>query len=234
MPVTTKPPISTKPPIRIKPLMMTESAVMARLLIPHLVRAVSWWPLGAAIVLAMLAQASVLATEPLDWAVRSGLWLAAGVLGAGAGFALPDLMASTVITAVPRWVRQCLRAGLVLVPAGLVWALIYVGVREAVKPEITWPQGYVILQAAVCGLLPMAAAAVGARYRDTTTGAVLGPAAQGVLLVGSLFFTGRASPWSMPDTEGWATAQQVWPIALALVLITFLLANREATGPASA
>ncbi|MFC4066039.1 hypothetical protein ACFO0C_13960 [Actinoplanes subglobosus] len=214
--------------------MTGEPLAMVLLLVPRLARAVSWWPLGAAIALAVLAQVSVLAAEPLDWAVLSGLWLAAGVLGAGAGFALPDPMASTVITPVSRWVRQWLRAGLALVPAVLVWALIYVGVREAVRPEIVWPEGFVILQAAVCGLLPMAGAAVGARYRDTTTGAVVGPAVQGMLLVGSLFFSERASPWVMPGPEGWAVAQQVWPIALVLVLITFLLASRETKSPAGA
>jgi uncharacterized integral membrane protein len=203
-----------------------------RLLIPHLVRAVPWWPFGAAVLLAVLAQMSVLAENPLDWAVLSGLWLAAGALGAGAGFALPDAMGSTAITPVSRWVRQWLRAALVLLPAVAVWALLYIGVRQAVASHITWPAGLVILQAAVCGLLPVAAAAVGARYRETTTGALVGPAAQGVLLVGSLFFTQQASPWLMPGPTGWTAAQQVWPIALALLLITLLLANRESTGPA--
>ncbi|MEU8655968.1 hypothetical protein [Actinoplanes philippinensis] len=205
-----------------------------RLLIPHLARAVSWWPFGAAVALAVLAQVSVLADEPLDWAVLSGLWLAAGALGAGAGFALPDLMGSTVITPVPRWMRQWLRTGLVLLPAVLVWALIYVGVRETVKPELTWPAGFVILQAAVCGLLPIAAAAVGARHRNTAAGALAGPAVQGVLLVGSLFFTEQESPWAMPGPAGWTAAQHGWPVALVLALVILLLANRESTSPASA
>ncbi|WP_433792834.1 hypothetical protein [Actinoplanes sp. CA-252034] len=206
----------------------------ARLLIPHLARAVSWGPLGAAMLLAVAAQVSVLADEPLEWAVLSGLWLAAGVLGAGSGFALPDLMGSTVITPVPRWVRQWLRTGLVLLPAVLVWVSIYVGVRRVVGPALTWPTGYVILQAAVCGLLPIAAAAVGARYRDTTIAALAGPAVQGVLLVVTLFFTQQASPWSMPEPGGWTVAQQGWPVALALALVTLVLANRESTSPAGA
>ncbi|MEU4156217.1 hypothetical protein [Actinoplanes sp. NPDC026670] len=204
-----------------------------RLLIPHLLRAVPWWPLGAAALLAVLVQVSALAEKPLGWAVLAGLWVAAGALGAGAGFALPDPMGSTVITPVPRWVRQWLRAGLVLLPAVLVWVLIYVGVQAAVAPEITWPAGFVILQAAVCGLVPVAGAAVGARCRDTTTGALAGPGVQGVLLVGSLFFTEKASPWSMPGPDGWTVAQQAWPVGLALVSVTLVLANRESTSPAT-
>ncbi|MDI6099053.1 hypothetical protein QLQ12_30460 [Actinoplanes sp. NEAU-A12] len=207
---------------------------MTRLLIPltgHLARAVSWWPLGVAIPLAVLAQAPVLATEPSLRAVLTGLWLAAGVLGAGAGFALPDLMAATVVTPVPRWVRQWLRIGLVLAPAVLIWAVLHAVVRWAVAPEVTWPGGFMILQAAVCGLLPMAAAAIGARHRGTATGALLGPAAQGLVLVVTLFFAERSSPWSMPSADGWTTAHRVWPVALIVVVLSLLLANREAAGP---
>lgn len=204
-------------------------------LIPHLARAVSWWPLGAAILLAVLAQVPAVASaEPSSWAVLTGLWLAAGVLGAGAGFALPDPMASTVVTPVSRWIRQWLRAGLVLLPAVLFWTLLYVVVRRAVAPVVTWPDGFVVLQAAVCGLLPVAAAAFGARYRDTATGALLGPVTQGVALVVTLFFTEPNSPWSLPAADGWTTAQRVWPLALLLVVLSLLLANREAAGPRGA
>lgn len=202
---------------------------MSRLLIPHLARAVPWWPLAAAVPLAILAQVRVLADDPPALAVLAGLWLAAGVLGAGAGFALPDLMASTVVTPVPRWVRQWLRTTLVLAPAAAVWASLYLAVRRAAAPELTWPDGIVVVQSAVCGLLPLAAAAVGSRFRDTATGALLGPLVQGVALVASLTVPAKSSPWSSPTSGEWSAAQGAWPAALVLVLLTLSLANRERT-----
>jgi hypothetical protein len=196
---------------------------MSRLLVPHLVAAASWWPLLAAVPLAALAQFAVLLDEPPERAVLTGLWLAAGVLGAGAAFALPDAMASTVITPVPRWVRQWLRTGLAVTPAGLIWISLYLLAERASGVDLT---GFVALQAAVCGLLPVAVTAVATRRRDSPSGALPGPVAQGVVLVGTLFLPDRSSPWSVPSGE-WTAVQRAWPVALALVLVTLLLANRE-------
>ncbi|MBW6438082.1 hypothetical protein KZ829_30570 [Actinoplanes hulinensis] len=200
---------------------------MTRPLTPHLIRAVPWWPFAGAVLLAVVAQLPVLLKDPPPAMIVIDLRIAAAVLGAAAGFALPDLMASTVISPLPRWRRQWLRIALLLVPSVLVWGLLYLAVRNAAGPAVTWPHGFVILQAAVCGLLPVAAAAVGARYRDDASGALLGPVVQGVVLVVSLFFTDRSSPWLLPMDGVWTTAQRCWPIALALVLVTLLVANRE-------
>jgi hypothetical protein len=197
------------------------------LLASHLVRAMPWWTFAMAVLLAVLLQFPALQSEPHAMAVLIGLRLAAGVLGAAVGFALPDLMASTVVTPVARWRRQWLRIALPLVPAILIWAVLYLTVRHAVAPAVTWPDGFVILQAAVCGLLPVAAVATVARYRDDSLGGLAGPVTQGVALVGTLFFVERSSPWPPPATADWTTAQRGWPIALTLVLIVLLAANRE-------
>lgn len=177
--------------------------------------------------LAILAQVPAIQEEPEPGPTVIGLRLAAAVLGVAAGFALPDLMAATVVTPVARWRRQWLRLAILLVPAVLVWVLIYAGVRIAVGPAVTWPAGFVILQAAVCGLVPVAAAAVGARYRAEASGALAGPTVQGVAMVVTLFFTDRSSPWLVPDSEVWSTAQRCWPFALLLVVATLLFGNRE-------
>jgi uncharacterized integral membrane protein len=205
-----------------------------RLLVPHVIRAVPWWPFAAAAVLAVVAQVPALRSNPDPRWVLTGLRLAAAVLGAAAGFALPDLMAATVITPMARWRRQWLRLAVLLLPAILVWSSIYVVVRAMVGPALSWPAGFVILQAAVCGLLPLAAAAVGARYRNSAAGALPGPVTQGVAVVLTLFLTERASPWPVPVSAEWTTAQRGWPVALALVLLTLLIANRETTRPGSA
>ncbi|MEV0896939.1 hypothetical protein [Actinoplanes sp. NPDC049802] len=203
---------------------------MTRPLTLHLIRAVPWLPLAAAVVLAIVAQLPVFLASPTPTMIVTGLRLAAAVLGAAVGFALPDLMASTVISPMPRWRRQWLRLMLLLVPSVLVWALLYLAVRNVLGSAATWPHGFVILQAAVCGLLPIAAAAVGARYRDEATGALLGPTVQGAVLVVSLFFTERSSPWPVPTGDDWTTAQRCWPAVLALALVTLLIANRELPG----
>jgi hypothetical protein len=200
---------------------------MTRLLLPHLARAVPWPPLAAAALLAVAAQFPVLLDRPSAPAVLFGLRIAAAALGAAAGFALPDLMASTVVTPLARWRRQWLRLAVVLPPAVLLWTGLYLTVRGLVPPELTGPGGYVILQAAVCGLAPVAFAAAGARYRDTAPAALVGPVAQGVALVVTLFFRERSSPWQVPIDSRWTAAQRVWPAALVLLLAVLMAANRE-------
>ncbi|GIE32115.1 hypothetical protein Ait01nite_051600 [Actinoplanes italicus] len=200
---------------------------MTRLLASHMARAMPWWTFAVAVLLAVVLQLPAVQSEPRLLPVLIGLRLAAAVLGAAVGFALPDLMASTVVTPVARWRRQWLRIAVPLVPAVLVWAGLYLAVRQTVAPAVTWPDGFVILQAAVCGLLPVAAAAMAARYRDDSLGGLAGPMAQGVALIGTLFFVERSSPWQPPATTDWTTAQRCWPVALVLVVVVLLAANRE-------
>lgn len=200
---------------------------MGMLLLKPLARAVPWWPLAAATVLAVLSQLPAMLAEPAPGLALPGLRLAAAALGAAVCFALPDLMASTVMAPSPRWVRQWLRVGLTLLPAVAVWALLYLAVVAVSGRPVVGPTGYITLQAAVCGLIPLAAAAVAARYRDDLGAALTGPLVQGVALVGTLFFTGTKSPWPIPPETGWTTAQLCWPPALALSAAVLLLANRE-------
>ncbi|MEU4621139.1 hypothetical protein AB0G04_14310 [Actinoplanes sp. NPDC023801] len=200
---------------------------MTRLLASHLVRTMPGWTFLMAVLLAVALQFPALQSEPRVTMVLAGLRLAAAVLGAAVGFALPDLMASTLVTPVARWRRQWLRIAIPLMPAVIIWAGLYMTVRQIAGPAVTWPHGFVILQAAVCGLLPVAAVAVAARHRDDALGGLAGPLAQCVALVGTLFFIGRGSPWPPPATTDWTTAQRSWPVALVLVVIVLLAANRE-------
>lgn len=197
------------------------------LLARSLARAVPWWPLVAATLLAVLSQLPVLLAEPVPGLALPGLRLAGAGLGAAVCFALPDRMASTVMAPSPRWVRQWLRVALTLLPAMAVWALLYLAVVALGGRPVVGPTGYITLQAAVCGLIPLAATAVAARYRDDLGAAFAGPLMQGVVLVGTLFFTGTKSPWPIPPETGWTVAQLCWPPALALSAAVLLLANRE-------
>lgn len=197
------------------------------LLARSLARAVPWWPLVAATPLAVLSQLPVLLAEQVPGLALPGLRLAAAGLGAAVCFALPDRMASTVMAPSPRWVRQWLRVALALLPAMAVWALLYLAVVALGGRPVVGPTGYITLQAAVCGLIPLAAAAVAARYRDDLGAALAGPLVQGVVLVGTLLFTGTKSPWPIPPETGWTVAQLCWPPALALSAAVLLLANRE-------
>jgi hypothetical protein len=207
---------------------------VTRLLALHLIRVVPWWTFASAVLLAVVVQIPAFRAEPQLGPVLIGLLLAAATLGAAVGFALPDLMASTVVTPVARWRRQWLRLAVPLVPATLLWAVLYMIVRSTVGPAVTWPDGFVILQAMVCGLLPVAATAMAARYRDDSLGGLAGPVTQGVALIGSLFFAERSSPWPPPTTADWSTAQRCWPVALVLVMIVLLAANRETVRAARA
>lgn len=200
---------------------------LASLMIRPLIQAISWWPLGAAVVLAVLGLLPPLLSEPATGLALPGLRLAAAALGAAVCFALPDRMASTVMTPSPRWLRQWLRLALVTLPAGAVWALLLLWMIAA-GDQVVEHSRFLMLQAAVCGLLPVAAAAVAVRRRDTMTAALAGPTTQGIALVGTLFFTGARSPWPIPTTPTWSTAQCSWLPALALTAATLLIANREA------
>ncbi|MFE9658307.1 hypothetical protein [Micromonospora sp. NPDC006431] len=197
------------------------------LLARPLARAVPWWPLAAAAALAVLSQLPALLAEPAPGLALPGLRVAAAALGAAVCFALPDRMASTVMAPSPRWVRQWLRMALNLMPAAAVWALLYLAVVAVSGRLVVGPAGYLTLQAAVCGMIPLAAAAVAARYRDDLDAALTGPLVQGIALVGTLFFTGAKSPWPIPSETGWTAAQLCWPPALALSAAVLLLANRE-------
>ena len=212
---------------------MKRSLRLALLMIRPSIQAISWWPFGAAVVLAVLGLLPPLLSEAAAGWALPGLRLAAAALGAAACFALPDRMASTVMTPFPRWLRQWLRLALVLLPAGAVWALLLLGVHAARGGRAIGPPGFVLLQAAVCGLLPVAAAAVAVRREATVAAALAGPATQGVALVGTLFFAGTGSPWPVPATPAWSGPQRSWLPALALTAAVLLLANREipATAP---
>ncbi len=126
----------------------------------------------------------------------------------------------------PRWVRQSLRVALNLMPAVAVWVLLYRAVVAVGGRLVVGPAGYLTLQAAVCGLIPLAAAAVAVRYRDDLGAALTGPLVLGVALVGTLFFTGTKSPWSISPETG-STDALCWASALVLSAAVLLLANRE-------
>ncbi|WP_213453333.1 hypothetical protein [Rhizomonospora bruguierae] len=200
---------------------------LGMLLLKPLARAVPWWPLAAAATLAVLGQLPVLFAEPVAGLALPGLRLAAAALGAAACFALPDRMASTVLAPSPRWVRQWLRLALNLIPAVAVWVLLYLAVVAVGGRLVVEPAGYLTLQAAVCGLIPLAAAAVAARYRNNLGAALTGPLVQGVALVGTLFFPGTRSPWPIPPETGWTVAHLCWPPALVVSAAVLLFANRD-------
>jgi hypothetical protein len=200
---------------------------LAALMIRPLIHAISWWPLGAAVVLAALGLLPALLGEPTAGRALPGLRLAAAALGAAVCFALPDRMATTVLTPTPRWLRQWLRLTLTLLPAGLVWALLLLSTIAAGADQVRGASGFLLLQVAVCGLLPVAAAAVAVRRRNTVTAALAGPVTQGVALVGTLFFAGARSPWPPPATGTWSAAQCSWLAVLVPTVAVLLAANRD-------
>ncbi len=153
-----------------------------------------------------------------------GLRIAAVLLGAGASFAMVDLMAPLTITPTPRWVRQWLRFTIVVIPAALVWAVLCL---LAVGTTPGLPVRDLVGEALVCALSGLAGAAVASRVGTSRTTALAGPAVQGLLVVASLFLTGRWSPWPLPGAPGWAVVHAGWWTAVPVLVAVLLAANRE-------
>jgi hypothetical protein len=79
-----------------------------------------------------------------------------------------------------------------------------------------------------CGLAAVAGAAVAARNRHTATAALAGPLTVGVLVAGSLFLTGSASPWVDPSHPQWDRMHGYWGVAVAVVVVVLLVGNLDA------
>jgi hypothetical protein len=198
------------------------------LLVVPLVRAVPWLPMVAAAGLALAANLPAWLGGSAPGAQVWGLRIAALSLGAAASFAMVDAMAPLTVTATPRWVRQWLRFTLAAVPAAVVWGvlcLLAVGTMPAGVPGL--PVGGLVGEALACFLCGPAAAAVAARVGHSTTTALTGPAAQGLLVVGTLFLRGDRSPWPLPGEASWPDVHIVWWLAVAAFTLVLSVANRE-------
>jgi hypothetical protein len=200
----------------------------AGLLIVPLVRAVPWLPLAAAVGLAVAAMLPAWLGGSAPATQVWGLRIAAMVLGAGASFAMVDVMAPVTLTATPRWLRQWLRFTLVVVPAVVVWSglcLLAAGSVPASGPGL--PVRDLVGEALACFLCGMAGAAVAARMGHTATTALAGPATQGVLVVATLFLPADRSPWSLPGAARWSGVHEGWWAAVPVLILVLVAANRE-------
>ncbi|WP_148307825.1 hypothetical protein [Actinoplanes friuliensis] len=155
------------------------------------------------------------------WALR----IAAVLLGAGASFALVDLMAPLTMTPAPRWLQQWLRTAIAVVPATVVWLTLYL-LANASTP-VALPFRELATEAAVCFLGGLVAAAVAARVGHSATTALAGPAVQGTMLLATLFLTGKYSPWPLPESRHWSGVHEYWLWALPILVSVLFAANRE-------
>jgi hypothetical protein len=197
-------------------------------LIVPLVRAVPWLPVVAAAGLSVAAMLPALLGGSAPAAQVWGLRIAAMLLGAGASFAMVDVMAPLTMTATPRWLRQWLRFTVAVVPAAVVWGglcLLAVGSVPAVGPGL--PVGDLVGEALGCLLCGLAGAAVAARVGHTPTSALAGPAAQGALVVATLFLQGARSPWALPGAANWSDVHVGWWAAVPVLAVVLVAANRE-------
>jgi hypothetical protein len=211
-------------------------ARQAALLVGPLVRLVPWSPVAAAAVLALLALLPAVLGGPAPATQVWGLRIAAVLLGAGASFAMADLMVPVAVTPTPRWLRQWLRFTIGLVPvAGCWWGLYLLAVASLPDGGVTaLPGAGLAVEAAVCGLTAMAGAAVAARSDRHRTAPLAGPAAQALLLALSLFLTGRWTPWPLPAAGTWEEVHRYWLVALLACVVVLWVANRDGRPPGSA
>jgi hypothetical protein len=214
------------PPGRLTRMLRSRQAV---LLVTPLVRAVSWWPLGVAIALSLLALLPTLRHQS-PYAALLPLRLAAIMLGGAAAFAMVDQMAPMTVAPTPRWLRQWLRLVLALLPATACWVALAALARSVLGPDAIGPSTEVAVEATVCALIGVSAAAVAARHRHTATGELAGPMAQALLATATLFLPDAWSPWLSPDFPAWPTVHRYWLACLPILAVILFLANRE-TGP---
>lgn len=212
-------------------------ARQAVLLVGPLVRIVPWVPAVTAAALALLALVpAVLGARAPDTQVW-GLRIAAVLLGAGASFAMVDMMIPLSVTPTPRWLRQWLRFAIALGPAAGVWwglCLLAAASMPGDGPggaTLTLPVAGLAVEAAVCGLAGVAGAAVAARSGHNRTTALAGPAIQALLLAMSLALNGGWSPWRLPLDGRWDQVHRYWSMALLVCAAVLLAANRDERSP---
>ncbi|MEV4705651.1 hypothetical protein [Actinoplanes sp. NPDC049316] len=196
------------------------------LLAAPVIRIVPWVPVAAATVVSVLTLLPALTGAPAPASQIWGVRIAAVVLGAGASFALVDPMAPLSVTPTPRWLRQWLRVAVVLVPITAVWAGLYLAAAASLD-SARLPSRDLTVEAAVCGLTGLAGAAVAARSGHSLTLAVAGPAAQGGLMVATLFLPAGFSAWPLPDSPQWERVHDWWLPMLPVLVVSLVLANRE-------
>lgn len=204
---------------------MSSRAHQAVLLMGPAVRMLPWVPIGVASVLSLLAMLPAMMHASAPAAPVWGLRVSAVLLGAGASFAMIDPLRVAAVTPTPRWLRQWIRTGSVLVPAVIVWLVLF---TVADTPAAVLPGRDLAVEAAVCGLIGLVGAALAARSTDASnvTG-LTGPASQAALIVGSMFLRGRGSPWPLPPAPTWPLVHRWWSLALLILVLALIAANGE-------
>lgn len=212
---------------------VTLRARQAVLLLGPLVRIVPWAPAVTAAALALLALLPAVLGGPAPDTQVWGLRIAAVLLGAGASFAMVDLLIPLTVTPTPRWLRQWLRFAIALVPAaGLWWGLCLLAAASMPSGGsggggLTLPLADLAVEAAVCGLAGVAGAAVAARSGHHRSTALAGAAIQALLLALSLVLGGSWSPWPLPPAGTWDQVHRYWSVALVVCAAVLLAANRD-------
>ncbi|WP_143047065.1 hypothetical protein [Amycolatopsis xylanica] len=201
---------------------------MSGCLVKPIGRAIDWTPFAVAVP-AVLGLAFAAGGEPVSLAatVRLGALLP----GTAAGFAVVDPL--SVVTPVPRWVRQWLRTLLAFAAAAAAWCAVFgVFAVRAAPGTVTGFGGYA-LEAAVCVSAGLACTAVVAvRRADRVSGAV-GAAVLLALAASTLFYEGRV--WPLPEEPEWAAVHHAWLLVLPVPLMVLTLANgwaERVMGPA--
>ena len=207
------------------------------LLVGPLARIVPWVPAVTAAALALLALLPAVLGAPAPDTQVWGLRIAAVLLGAGASFAMVDMMIPLTVTPTPRWLRQWLRFVIALAPAaGFWWGLCLLAAASMPGDgpggvALALPVADLAVEAAVCGLVGVAGAAVAARSGHNRTTGLAGAAIQALLLAMSLVLSGGWSPWQLPPAGTWDQVHRYWSMALLVCAAVLLAANRDEWPP---
>ncbi|SEH01604.1 hypothetical protein SAMN05444920_12152 [Nonomuraea solani] len=194
----------------------------AVLLVRPLVRAIDWAPLAVVTVFVAGILALVRPGEVLAGADALILMRVAGtLLGSAAAFALVDAMAADLgPTAVPRWVRQALRALLATTVAVAVWLAAFGHTLSRLPDDALFPVGDLLTEMLVCLGIALAAASTAVRHASGRQAAMAAVVVQLVLVLATVLLPDQFRLW--PPTCGfgyWDEAHGYW---LAMAPLPYL------------
>ena len=195
------------------------------LLVWPVTRAVPVGPMAAAVALSLVGMLPAVLDAPEPASQVWGLRVAGVLLGAAASFGMVEPMSLLTVTATPRWLRQWVRAMTVLLPAVVVWSLLYAAADASSGASL--PLGDLAVEAVTCAIAGIVGGAAAARHGGSATTGLAGAVTQGCLICATLFVPARHSPWALPATPGWEAGRGWWLAVLVVLAVALIAANRE-------
>jgi len=210
---------------------MLTRAVLLQPLAAHLVRGMSKVPpLASAIVAIAICWSPYLAAMQLQLTdmgilVRVGLFVAT----VGTAFALDDpAQATTATLPVPRLLVQSLRIAIVLGFMCAIWAVVLLGCRMALEPDVRpyFPLGGFLLEGVALLTVTLLFAAARTATGATGGGAFAAPGLM-LLVLAAILLPRPIAVFVAPSTPEWSDAQRIWRLLLGVAAVGLVVVCHE-------